>query len=62
MKRLVVTDGCYYRSDWLHWCSVVDSDAQPETWRFEHLSLGDGQAMMALFAEELLQVVVNLTA
>lgn len=31
-------------------------------WRFERLALEDGPALMALFSEEQLQVVVNLAA
>ena len=40
----------------------VEAAASPGAWRFEHLALEDGQALMTLFAEERPQVVVNLAA
>ena len=40
----------------------IEAVAPPGSWRFERLSLEDGQALMALFAEEHPQVVVNLAA
>ena len=40
----------------------IEEMAPAGAWRFEHLALEDGQALMALFADELPQVVVNLAA
>ena len=40
----------------------IEAVAPPGAWRFERLSLEDGQALIALFAEERPQVVVNLAA
>ena len=40
----------------------IEAMASSGTWRFERLALEDAQALMALFAEERPQVVVNLAA
>ncbi len=40
----------------------IEAMASSGTWRFERLALEDEQALMALFAEERPQVVVNLAA
>ena len=40
----------------------IEAVAQQGTWRFERLALEDEQRLMALFAEERPQVVVNLAA
>ena len=40
----------------------IEAMASPGAWRFECLALEDEQALMALFAEERPQVVVNLAA
>ena len=40
----------------------IEAMAQAGAWRFEHLALEDAQALLALFAEERPQVVVNLAA
>jgi len=40
----------------------IEAVAPPGAWRFERLALENGQALMALFAEERPQVVVNLAA
>ena len=40
----------------------IEAIASPGAWRFECLALEDEQALMALFAEERPQVVVNLAA
>ena len=42
--------------------SEIEAMASPGAWRFECLALEDEQALMALFAEERPQVVVNLAA
>ena len=40
----------------------IEAVAQAGAWRFERLDLQDDQGLMALFAEERPQVVVNLAA
>ena len=40
----------------------IEAVAPSGAWRFEHLALEDGDALMALFAEENPAVVVNLAA
>ena len=40
----------------------IEEDAPAGAWRFERLALEDEQALMAMFAEERPQVVVNLAA
>ena len=40
----------------------LEAAAKPGAWRFESVALEDGQALMALFAEEQPRVVVNLAA
>ena len=40
----------------------IEATAQAGAWRFERLALEDAQALLALFAEERPQVVVNLAA
>ena len=40
----------------------IEAVAQLGAWRFEHLALEDGDALMALFAAEKPTVVVNLAA
>ena len=40
----------------------IEAMAQARAWRFERLALEDAQALLALFAEERPQVVVNLAA
>ena len=40
----------------------IEAVASPRAWRFERLALEDEQELMALFAEERPQVVVNLAA
>ena len=40
----------------------VEASASAGAWRFEHLALEDGDALMTLFAEEKPAVVVNLAA
>ena len=42
--------------------SQVEAVASPGSWRFEHLALEDGDALMELFADENPSVVVNLAA
>ena len=40
----------------------IQATASEQSWRFESMALEEGEALMALFAEESPQVVVNLAA